>query len=91
MLKVKSNYKNGYKNLKCRLCEKAEEIQIHILEDCEKLKDIPVITKGMIFNEELNELEETAENINRRIIKLEETNSTSLSMTDTSAIGRCAQ
>ena len=93
MLKVKSNYKNGHKDLKCRLCGRVEENQSHILEECEILKDIPVITKEMIFQEEIEGLKEMAININKRMEKLEEINpnSTSLSMIGTSAIRRCAQ
>ena len=93
MLKVKSNYKNGNTNLQCRMCGKAEESQKHILEECEKLEDKPIVTKEMIFQEGLEELKEIASSINKRMDKLEETNpnSTSLSMTDTSAIRSCAQ
>ena len=93
MLKVKSNYKNGYKNLKCRLCGRVDESQTHILEECEALKETPVITKEMIFQEDLEGLKEVARNINNRMKKMEEINpnSTSLSLTGTSAIRRCAQ
>ena len=37
MLKVKTNFKNGHTNLKCRMCGKQEETQKHVLEECEAL------------------------------------------------------
>ena len=68
MLKVKLNYKNGHEDLKCRLCGTVEESQNHILEECEKLKQVtPDITKEMIFSEDINELRETAKIINERM------------------------
>ena len=75
MLKVKSNYKNGYKDLKCRICGNEEESQKHIMEECEALnKKFKVITKGMIFQEDVNELREVAKIIENRIEKLENHN-----------------
>ena len=52
MIKVKLNYKNGNANLDCRMCGKTEESQKHVLEECGELKDIPIITKEMIFQED---------------------------------------
>ena len=37
MIKVKGNYKNGYRDLNCRACGKAPETQTHVLNECEKL------------------------------------------------------
>ena len=38
MIKVKSNYKNMFKNnLNCRACGQAEETQEHILNQCHKI------------------------------------------------------
>ena len=45
----------------------------------------------MMFSGELNEFIDTTKNIMKKMFKIEETNSISMSMTDTSAIGRCAQ
>ena len=93
MLKVKANFRNAYKNPKCRMCNIYEETQQHILEDCMALEELPVITKEMIFQEDPNELKITVNNLNKRMEKLEEIdpNSTSLSKTDTSVIGRSAR
>ena len=75
MLKVKSNYKNGYKDLKCRICGNEEESQKHIMEECETLnREFKVITKEMIFQEDVNELREVAKIIENRIEKLENHN-----------------
>ena len=73
MLQVKSNYKNGNKEHKCRLCKKEEETQTHILEECTKLKDTcQEVTKEMIFNENIEELKQTAKYIEIRMKHLEE-------------------
>ena len=75
MLKVKSNYKNGYKDLKCRICGNEEESQKHIMEDCVTLNtEYKVITKEMIFQEEVKELREVAKIIEGRMDKLESYN-----------------
>ena len=37
MLKVKGNYKNGFKDLKCRACKNAQETQMHVIYECEKI------------------------------------------------------
>ena len=34
MMKVKTNYKGSYKDYNCRFCDKHEETQKHIIEDC---------------------------------------------------------
>ena len=108
MLKVKSNYKNGHKNLNCRLCGKNEETQQHILEECTILnKEIPTITKEMLFQESPEELKTVTINIEKRMEKLEnqsnnwttnqttnqsiKTTSNELHNADTSATKGCAQ
>ena len=72
MLKVKSNYKNGNKNLNCRLCGTSEETQKHILEECAVLNtETPTITKKMLFQENPEELKMVITNIEKRMEKLE--------------------
>ena len=44
MLDVKSNYKQGKSDLSCRLCQKSEENQLHLLQ-CEGLKDSSLLTQ----------------------------------------------
>ena len=38
MLKVKCNYKNGYRDHACRACQKTPETQKHVLNECEIIK-----------------------------------------------------
>ena len=66
MLKVKNNYKNGYKTLECRLCKKVPETQQHILEECESLHttgNLPKIKEELIFDENTKNLKKTAKNL----------------------------
>ena len=75
MLKVKSNYKNGNKDLTCRMCGKHEETQDHILEECESInKDHPPVTKALIFSDCIKELRKAAECITKRMEILENKN-----------------
>ena len=75
MLKIKSNYKNGYKDLKCRICNNEEESQKHVMEDCVILNaEFKVITKDMIFEEDVNKLREVAKLIEDRMNKMESYN-----------------
>ena len=67
MLKVKDNYRNGHRNLLCRLCGKTEETQMHILEECLALNEIPVINKETIFEENLEILKDAVINIEKRM------------------------
>ena len=106
MTKVKGNYKNGHKDLLCRLCGKGEETQNHIFEDCEALQTVSIgITKEMIFTENLVALLETSKMIDKRMGILEDAQkpartgaqentqrsaSTSLPVADASANGGCA-
>ena len=63
MIKVKSNYKNKYKNnLTCRACGLTEETQSHILEDCPKLHPTNAnkVTQNMIFDHDPIQLIQTA-------------------------------
>ena len=77
MLKVKGNYKNASTNLNCRLCNDKEETQTHILEECKCLNEKEkIITKQMIFNEDVEQLKSTAKAIERRMKTLEEITNT---------------
>ena len=72
MLDVKLNFKNKYKDHKCRLCAKELETQTHILEECEKLEGLTSITDEMIFNDdELTELKKKLKLIEERMKILE--------------------
>ena len=72
MLDVKLNYKNKHTNLDCRLCNKEQESQKHILEECENLKmALPAVTTNMIFTTNVTELKKTAKIIEDRMEVLE--------------------
>ena len=72
MIKVRSNYKNGNKEHKCRLCKNHEETQQHVMEECEKINEkCQKVTKDMIFNENIKELRKTAILIESRMEILE--------------------
>ena len=74
MIKVKSNYKNGNTDMKCRLCGKSEETQKHALEECETINQtLEKVTEQMIFNENTDELRTTANLIEKRMQLYEET------------------
>ena len=46
MLDVKENYKNKYKDQKCRLCKESDETQEHVLQYCPKIhQDTSLITR----------------------------------------------
>ena len=74
MLKVRSNYKNGNTNMKCRLCNKEEETQKHALEECEIINETcEKVTPNKIFNDiDMEELKSTAKQIEQRMLKYEE-------------------
>ena len=46
MIKVKGNYKNGFQDMICRACRKAEESQTHVLYECEELHPETSTSKG---------------------------------------------
>ena len=73
MLHVKNNYKNAYKNLACRACQKETETQEHVLAACPAIhKDnTTTVEKYEIFMENHKELAKTAEKIAAVIKKLE--------------------
>ena len=74
MTKVKSNYKNGNTDMKCRLCGISEETQKHAFEECETInKTLEKVTEQMIFNEDTDELRTTANLIEKRMHLYEET------------------
>ena len=74
MLKVKGNYKNGYTDLKCRMCKQHEETQTHILEDCTNIhtNEATKVPKHQLFTEDTDTLRKIANNIDNIMIKIEE-------------------
>ncbi len=63
MLKVKSDYKNKYKNhLQCRACGLAEETQNHVMQECPKLHPTNAnkTTQEIIFCEDCTQLNQIA-------------------------------
>ena len=71
MLDIKGNYTGKYQNNNCRACNKVEETQIHILEECETInKDFSPITKEMIFDDDIHKLRDVAHKINQRMEKI---------------------
>ena len=75
MIKVKCNYKNGYANLKCRMCKNEDETQKHIPEECPIIHDnesirVPV---HQLFNEDTDTLRRTAQKIDKVLQKLGDT------------------
>ncbi len=74
MLKVKSNYKNKYKNnLTCRACGLTEETQNHIMQECTKLhtNNSKKVTPEMIFTNNTTQLNQTAQTIQANMTLLE--------------------
>ena len=69
MIKVKSNYKNGYTDLKCRACKDMPETQQHALRECKVLHPHGEPTGQDMdpFSENINILKETARNVDRII------------------------
>ena len=67
MIDVKTNYRNKYKDTKCRMCKTEEETQKHVLENCMEINrnEIGQITEEDIFTEETGKLKTTAWKINR--------------------------
>ena len=72
MTKVKGNYKNGHKDLKCRMCKNEVETQTHIFEQCPQLhqNDVTKVPKHQLFNEDIGTLRVTANNIEKIMEKL---------------------
>ena len=65
MMKVKGNYKNAHRDLTCRKCGKEDESQEHVLNNCDRLiatRNNP-ITEKLIFEEDVNDLRQTATRI----------------------------
>ena len=73
MLKFKGNYKNGYPDLKCRMCKMSEETQSHILEECNVLhqNEASKVTKPQLFTEDTGTLREIASKIENILTKIE--------------------
>ena len=74
MLKVKCNYKNGYKDLKCRICKNEEETQTHILEHCPAIHTTGTlkVSKHQLFNQDTGALRKIADNIIKIMEKVDE-------------------
>ena len=72
MMKVKSNYKNGHTNLKCRMCKNEEETQAHILENCPSMHpdDTLKVTKPELFSSDTGTLREVATKIDKLLKEL---------------------
>ena len=73
MLNIKSNYKNGNKDLSCKPCKKTEESQSHLLV-CEELND-KIILKNLqkyedLFCDNLDEPKVTASILETNLKKL---------------------
>ena len=75
MLKIKGNYKNGYTDLKCRMCKNELETQTHILEECPKIHpdDSTKVPKCLLFTENTGTLREVSIKINQTMEKINET------------------
>ena len=79
MIKVKANYKNGHKNLRCRACGdksgmiKWTETQMHCLEVCAGLhqEDNTRIRKENIFSDDIETLRNSAKGIDNLMGQLE--------------------
>ena len=65
MLDVKNNFRGKHKDMKCRLCEKENETQEHILEECQIIQEKieKKITKTDLFQEDETKIKETATKI----------------------------
>ncbi len=74
MIKVKSNFKNMYKNnLHCRACGQTEETQEHVLNQCRVLHtdNSTKVTRDDLFDEDLTRLRKTASRIETTLTLLE--------------------
>ena len=73
MLQVKNKYKNAYKNLTCKACQKGTETQGHVLAVCpvrhKYQKDIVLISET--FSENPKELQKASTKILKKMDKLE--------------------
>ena len=74
MIKVKGNYKNGHRDLKCRKCKTEVETQQHVLEECPIIhsNDAIKVPKHLLFTEDTGTLKQTAQKINMIMEKLSE-------------------
>ena len=72
MIDVKGNYKNKYKETKCRWCKIVDETQEHFLEECTEVDRTNIGKIGIeeLFEECPNKLKETA----KKIMKLKDLN-----------------
>ena len=65
MIRVKCNYKNMHRDLKCRACKKEEETQTHVLEICPNIhvNNSTKVKKDQIFSGDTDTIRETAKKI----------------------------
>ncbi len=71
MLKVKSNYKANYRDLKCRWCEKEIETQHHIIDRCPSFNTTGnQLNHNTIFEDSKRNVTETAKKLQNIINKL---------------------
>ena len=75
MIETKNNYKNRYQNTTCRFCAREEETQTHVLEECQEIdrEKYPKATTQEIFNENTDNLKDTAKRIHNIRTLLKET------------------
>ena len=67
MLEVKNNFKNMYDNLTCRMCNKMEETQEHIMEECEVIHRDESLktTREQVFTTDPSKLKEVVKKIDK--------------------------
>lgn len=64
MMDIKSNYKNKYRDMKCRICKKEEETQEHILERCNYTIDNNLtVKKNLLYARGKTILQEVAKKL----------------------------
>ena len=73
MLRVKCNYKKMFRDTTCRMCNTEEENQEHILEICTGMdrREIGTVTTADIFEENTENLKETARTIMKIMEQIE--------------------
>ena len=73
MLHVKNNYKNAYKDLTCRACQKENETQEHVLATCPAIHNDTTnkIEKYELFSENPEDLKLIYQKLTTTMEKLE--------------------
>ena len=78
MLDIKNNFRNKYKDLKCRTCQNEDETQDHVMEKCPNLhinNEDTKVTNIDIFSQDLETLKATSNKI-RKIMDILKDNKT---------------